>query len=60
MQSSSTFIKVPRPLPEVEITCIDLRLGKYYCILESIRAELGVNEQVLFVSNTIGESGGTE
>ena len=51
MQSSSTFIRISGPIPEVKKICID-------CILGRIRAKRGLDEQVRFVSNTVEESVG--
>ena len=58
MQSSSTFIRMSGPIPEVKKKiCIDKWLGKCYCILERIQANRGVSEQVRFVPNIVGGSG---
>ena len=46
-------------IPEIKKICIDEWLGKYYFILERIPAEQGAGEQVWFVPNTVGESGGS-
>ena len=56
MQSSSTFIRISGFIPEVKKKkkiCIDQLFGKY-CILGRIRAKRGVDEQVCFVTNTVG------
>ena len=60
MQSSSTFMRMSRLMPEVKKICIDQWLGKYYCVLGRFRAKWGAGEQVWFVLNTVkGSRGGT-
>ena len=58
MQSSSTFVRILGPIPEVKKICIDQWLGKYYWILGRIWAKRGVCEQVKVVPNTVGGLGG--
>ena len=53
MQSSSTFIRIPGPIPEVKKLSIDQSLGKDFCILGRIRAKRGIGKKVRFVPNTV-------
>ena len=54
MQSSSTFTKVSGPISEVKKNLDWWRFGKYFWILERIRAKQSIGKQVRFVPNTVG------
>ena len=59
MQSSSIFIRISGPIPEFEKICID-RWLRTYCILGRTWSKQAISEQVLFVPNTVGGSGGSD
>ena len=56
MQSSSIFIRIPGPIPEIKKLSLDQWLLKYYCLFRKAQAKRGVGEQVRFVPNTFGGS----
>ena len=58
MQSSSTFIRISSPIPELKKICIDQWLGNYL-ILERTWAKQTIGEQVRVVPNTVGGAVGS-
>ena len=54
MQSSSTFIRISGPIPEVKKSTLIIDYEKYHCIFGRVRAKRGVGEQLWFVSIHLG------
>ena len=52
MQSSSTFIRISGPIPEVKKSTL-IYDYEYYRILGKVRTKRGIDEQVWFVPNTL-------
>ena len=57
MRSSSTFQKIPVPIPEVKTIWIGRRLKNLFAYWKKIRAKRGAAKQVRFVPNTVGAPG---